>query len=63
MNVSSVAAAVSAQALASTQMQASLLVLKKSIDLQQTLALQLLQAMPQPAPSGSGVGGTIDVYA
>lgn len=65
MNVSSAAAAASSANLASVQGQASLMVFKKAIDLQESSALQLLQAIPQPAalnPAAS-VGGRIDTYA
>lgn len=60
------AAAISANSLAMIQAQASVLVLKKSLDLQASLALQLLEALPQPevAPDPTAtVGGRIDTYA
>ena len=41
-----------------------MLVLKKAMQIQETNALQLLQALPQPMPTpGAAVGGTIDTYA
>lgn len=65
MNVSSAAAAASSANLASVQGQASLMVFKKAVDLQEANALQLLQTIPQPAPlnPAATVGGRIDTYA
>ena len=64
MDVSAAASAISANSLATVQNQASMLVLKKSLQIQQTNALQLLQALPQPTPTpGATVGGTIDTFA
>lgn len=60
------AAAISANSLAMIQAQASVLVLKKSLDLQATLALQLLEALPQPVSvpdPAATLGGRIDTYA
>lgn len=65
MNVSALASAASASAATTVQGQASLLVLKKAMDLQQANAAQLLQALPQsaqPAP-GATLGGTINTFA
>ncbi len=66
MDVSAIAARFSAMALANTQGQASLLVLKKTLDVQQSTALQLLQAIPQAPravdPSAT-VGTRIDTFA
>ena len=61
MDVSSAAAAVSAMSLANVQAQAALSVLRKTLDLQQANAAQLLQALPTPVPAPSGsLGTTID---
>jgi hypothetical protein len=60
------AAAISANSLARVQAQASVLVLKESLDMQESLALQLLGALPQPvaAPDPAAtLGGRIDTYA
>lgn len=66
MNVSAFASAASAGNPATVQGQASLLVLKKAMDLQQANAAQLLQALPRPAARptpGAAGGGTIDTFA
>jgi len=64
MDVSSVAAAVSANSAAQLQSQVSVSVLKKAIDMQESSAMQLLQAIPQPAPAPVGTsGGVIDTWA
>lgn len=64
MDVSSIAAAASANAMTQVQQQASVAVLKKALELQEQGALQLLQALPQPAASPVGTaGGVIDTYA
>lgn len=58
-------AAISAHSAAIVHEQASLLVLRKAMDLQQSNAAQLLQALPQPpvAPApGATVGGSIDIF-
>lgn len=62
MNVSSAAASASAMSLATVQAQASVSLLRKALDIQQSSALQLLQALPAPAASGS-VGTQINTYA
>ena len=65
MNVATIAAAASANSAATVQAQASLLVLRKAMDLQQSHAVQLLQALPQPAVApipGATVGGSIDLF-
>ena len=49
MNVTALASAASTSAATTVQGQASLLVLKKAMDLQQANAAQLLQALPPPA--------------
>lgn len=64
MDVSSIAAAASANAMTQVQQQASVAVLKKALELQEQGALQLLQALPPPAASPVGTaGGVIDTYA
>lgn len=63
MNVSSAAASISAMSLANVQAQAALSVLRKTLDLQQANAAQLLANPPTPAspPSGS-LGAIVDTY-
>lgn len=59
-------AALSASHLADVQSQASFLVLRKALDLQQSSALQLLQALPQMTSSSNPtatVGRNIDTFA
>ncbi|MGL1834393.1 putative motility protein [Rhodocyclaceae bacterium SMB388] len=64
MEVSSAAAAISTLKLANVQAQASLSILRKTLDLQQAQALQLLQALPAPVQAPSGTVGTrIDIWA
>jgi len=67
MNVSTSSAVVgnaSAANLGSVQGQASVSVLRKSLDLQESSAAQLLQALPQPALATSGTLGTrLNAYA
>lgn len=64
MNVSALASAASTHSTATVQGQASLLALKKAMDLQQANAAQLLQTLPQPAGPvpGAVVGGKIDTF-
>lgn len=59
MEISSVAASVSATSLAKVQAQVSVTLLRKALDIQQANALQLLQAVPAPAPTSTGSIGTI----
>ena len=65
MDVASIAAAASSNALAEVQHEAAVAVLKKTMDSQEQRAMQLLQAIPQPpAPVASGTsGGYIDTWA
>ena len=66
MDITAIASAVSANASTQLQSQASLLVLKKAMEMQQTQAALLLQALPQatPAPNPSAtLGGTVDTFA
>lgn len=64
MDVSSVAASISALSQSNVRAQASMLMLKKALDLQQSSAMQLLQALPAPvqAPSGATVGTRVDIF-
>ncbi|MCV2217918.1 putative motility protein [Thauera sp. Sel9] len=68
MDVSSIAAAASANAAARVQAEASVKVLKMALDMQAESALQLLQAVPAPAQPpasavGSAAGGVVDTWA
>lgn len=59
------AASVSTERLAQVQAQASILTFRKALDLQQSMALQLLQALP-PTPSAnptSVAGNRVDTFA
>lgn len=63
MDVTAVAAFSSAQALSRVQAEVGVSVLRKALDLQQSTALQLLQALPQPVQAVSAAtGGNIDLY-
>lgn len=65
MDISTVASIASANASTSLKAQASVLVLRKAMELQTLNAAQLLQALPPPAgpTPGATIGGTIDVFA
>lgn len=66
MEVSSIAAAATANAMVKVQQEASVMVLKKALDVQQQGALQLLEAMPQvpAAPTAGGAtGSVVDTWA
>ena len=65
MDVASIAAAASSNAMAEVQHEAAVSVLKKTMDIQEQSAMQVLQAIPQPpAPVASGTsGGYIDTWA
>ena len=68
MDVSSIAASASAYHQANVQEQAANLTLKKSMDLQQANAMQLLDAVPPPPESAAAdpdgtVGRHLDTYA
>lgn len=65
MDVASIAAAASSNAMAEVQQEAAVSVLKKTMDIQEQSAMQLLQAIPQPpVPVASGTaGGYIDTWA
>ena len=63
LSASIVNAAVNAEH-ASVAQQASLMVLKKAMDLQAVSAATLIQALPQPALATSGTVGTlVNAYA
>lgn len=62
MDVTS-AASLSALASANFQAQASLLILRKTLELQQATALQLLQTAAPGAAASSTIGTRIDTYA
>ncbi|MDR1661580.1 MAG: putative motility protein [Azoarcus sp.] len=63
MDITSIAAAVSANSAAQTQNAVGLSVLKKAIDIQTAGALALVQAIPvaPAAPGAAGVG--VDTWA
>lgn len=65
MDISSAAAAYSALSLSNVQAEAAMRTLKKTLDLQQAAALQLLEALPEvPAVDPSAtVGVSIDTWA
>ncbi len=64
MDVSSIAAASTANAMAQVQQQASVSVLKQALDIQEQSAMQLLQAIPLPPAMPVGTaGGLIDTWA
>lgn len=65
MEVSSIAAAASANAAAQLQAEVSVTVLKKAIDIQAEAALQLLEALPHQVPAApvGTAGGVIDTWA
>ena len=63
MDVSSIAAYASANAQAQVQAEASVLMLKKALDIQQQNAALLLQAVPAPPPSNGTLGTVINTWA
>jgi hypothetical protein len=64
MNVSSVGSVSSAVSQASTGDAVAITVLKKSLDIQAQSALQLLQALPQPAAvNPPNLGSGVDTFA
>ncbi|KON79986.1 YjfB family protein [Azoarcus sp. PA01] len=65
MNVTAIATAAAANSAARLQAHASLLVLRKAMELQRSGAAQLLEALPQPAVAptpDASVGGSIDLF-
>ncbi len=63
MDVTSIGSLSTALTQVSTDEAASMLVLKKAIDIQEQSALQLLQALPQAANNPPNLGNSIDVKA
>lgn len=64
MDVSSIAAASTANVMARVQQEASVSVLKQALDIQEQSAMQLLQAIPLPPAIPVGTtGGLIDTWA
>lgn len=61
MDVSAAASGASATSAANLQQDASLAVLKKSMDAEQSVALELIQAIQAPQPAH--LGSHIDVLA
>lgn len=64
MDINSAASSISTMSLANVQAQASISMFKKALDLQQSTAAQLLQALPAPAQPvpGTSVGTRVDTY-
>lgn len=63
MDVSSIAAFASANAMTNARQEISLAVLKKAIDVQEQSALQLLEALPAvPSVNTGSTGGVIDTW-
>jgi len=63
MDISSIGSLSTALTQASTGSEASMLVLKKAIDIQAQTAMQLLDALPQVANNPPNLGNSIDVKA
>jgi hypothetical protein len=63
MDVSAIVGASSILTQQQTAMQASMLVLKKAIDLEAANALQLLQTLPQAASNPTNLGNSVDIRA
>jgi hypothetical protein len=63
MDVSAIASAATALSQARVADAAGTLVLKKALDIQAASALQLLQALPTPAPARPSGTHLIDTYA
>ena len=64
MDIASVAASSSAAQQARTGDAVALSVLRKSLDLQAQSALQLISALPQPAPSNPPhLGNSVNTFA
>ncbi|NMF97270.1 YjfB family protein [Aromatoleum toluolicum] len=64
MDITTIASIASANASTSLKAQASVLVLKKAMELQTLNAAQLLQALPAPAgpTPGARLGSVIDTF-
>lgn len=63
MDISSIGSLSTALTQAKTSEAVSNLVLKKSIDIQEQSALQLLQALPQLSSNPPNLGNSIDIKA
>jgi hypothetical protein len=64
MDVGSIASVASALALARTADAVQMAVHKKAIDIEQQLAMQLIQAVAQSAPGNPpNLGNHVDIYA
>ncbi|GLR13559.1 YjfB family protein [Chitinimonas viridis] len=63
MDISSAASAISDQAMSKTQAQASILTLRKALDIQKSNAMALLEALPTPPSNPANLGNAIDVRA
>ncbi|GAA5180745.1 hypothetical protein GCM10025771_25980 [Niveibacterium umoris] len=64
METSAIAAAVSDQAMGTVKGAAQLMVLKKSMELESTAALKLVQSLPQAAAAQPGQpGGLVNTFA
>ena len=63
MDISSLSRLSSVMSLESAQGDASMLVLKKAIDIQAQNALQLLEALPQMPSNPPNLGNSVDVKA
>ena len=63
MDVSAIVGASGALTQQQTAMQASMLVLKKAIDIEAANALQLLQTLPQVASNPANLGNSVDIRA
>lgn len=63
MDVSSIAAYASANARQQVQAEASVLMLKKALEMQEQNAALLLQALPAVPAAGGSVGSVINTWA
>jgi uncharacterized protein (DUF1778 family) len=64
MNISSVSQATSAASQAATGEAAAVMVLKKALELQSQSALQLIDALPQPAANNPpNLGNSLNTFA
>jgi hypothetical protein len=63
MDIASIGSLSSALSAAKTGDAVGVLVLKKALDIQAQTALQLVQALPQPASNPPNLGQNIDVKA
>lgn len=64
MDVQSIAALASSMKVAETAQQASLLVARKALDIQESSAAQLLEALPAvPVAASGSAGSVVDTWA